>query len=123
MLPAMPRVLLVDDDPAMLRLLQVNFRIEGFETSTATHGEEALEALRADPPDAVVLDLMLPGIDGLEVHRRIRADPALSSIPVVFLTGRAIDDMDAPDGAVFVAKPFDPAVLVAAVRERAGGAP
>jgi DNA-binding response OmpR family regulator len=121
MLPGMPKVLLVDDDPAMLRLLQVNFRLEGFETATASHGEEALDALRADAPDVVVLDMMLPGIDGLEVHRRMRADVALASIPVVFLTGRPIGDTAAPESATFVAKPFDPAALVAVVRERAGG--
>ena len=116
----MPRVLLVDDDPAMLRLLEVNFRLEGFTVATAGRGEDALRAIRAEPPDVVVLDLMLPGIDGLEVHRAMREDPALAAVPVVFLTGRAVDDADAPLGADFVAKPFDPADLVALVRDRAG---
>ena len=114
----MPRVLLVDDDPAMLRLLEVNFRLEGFETATASHGEEALAAIRESPPDAVVLDVMLPGIDGLEVYRRMRAEPPLAGVPVVFLTGRAVED-GTVDGAIFVTKPFDPAVLVGLVRARA----
>ncbi len=121
--PWMPRVLLVDDDPAMLRLLEVNFRLEGFETTTASHGEEAIAAIRQDPPDVVVLDVMLPGIDGLEVHRRMLADPALADVPVVFLTGRAVDTADALDGVTFVSKPFDPAVLVGLVRARTGARP
>ena len=114
--------MLVDDDPAMLRLLEINFRLEGFQTSTASHGEEALATLAADPPDVVVLDVMLPGIDGREVHRRMRAVPALASVPVVFLTGRALDEDATSDGAVFVGKPFDPAVLVRIVRDLAGPA-
>ena len=117
MLLGMPRVLLVDDDPAMLRLLEVNFRLEGFETATASHGEEALESIRADRPDAVVLDVMLPGIDGLEVHRRMRADPTLTSVPVVFLTARAFNE-EAFEGEVFMSKPFDPGALIGLVRER-----
>ena len=119
----MPRVLLVDDDPAMLRLLEVNFRLEGFETVTASHGEEALAALQARPPDAVVLDVMLPGIDGWEVHRRMQADASLAEVPVVFLTGRTPDDDVAPGGAEFVVKPFDPAALVALVRTRTAAVP
>ena len=122
MLRVMPRVLLVDDDPAMLRLLEVNFRLDGFQISTATHGEEAIAAIRSSPPDVVVLDLMLPGIDGLEVHRRMREDPALAPIPVVFLTGRSVEDTEPPQGSSFVAKPFDPAALVELVRARAGTA-
>jgi DNA-binding response OmpR family regulator len=115
-------VLIVDDDPAMLRLLEVNFRLEGFVTTTATHGEEALAAILDDPPDAVVLDVMLPGIDGLEVRRRLRAEPATASLPIVFLTGRPVEGVEDDADSAFVAKPFDPAVLVALVRERARSA-
>jgi DNA-binding response OmpR family regulator len=117
----MPRVLLVDDDPVMLRLLEVNFRLEGFDTTTATRGEEAVEAIRADPPDALVLDVMLPGIDGHDVVRAIRAEPAAAELPVVFLTGRATDDprFEAP-GISVMGKPFDLQDLVALVRSRIG---
>jgi DNA-binding response OmpR family regulator len=118
----MPRVLLVDDDPAMLRLLEVNFRLEGFETVTATRGEEAVDAVRADPPDAVVLDVMLPGMDGHEVVRTIRDEPAAATLPVVFLTGRSTDDdprFEGP-GIAVLGKPFDPQELVALVRAGIG---
>jgi DNA-binding response OmpR family regulator len=120
MLGPMARVLLVDDDPAILRLLEVNFRLEGFETVTASRGEQALEAAAASRPDAIVLDVMLPGLDGTEVFRRLREDETLASVPVVFLSARSRDDdlvrADQLD-ATYVTKPFDPSALVETVRD------
>ena len=72
----MPRVLLVDDDPAILRLLEVNFRIEGFDVDAAATARRRSRASPPTPPDAVVLDVMLPGMDGHEVFARLRARPA-----------------------------------------------
>ncbi len=121
----MARVLLVDDDPVILRLLEINFRLEGFETSSALRGEAALEAADQDPPDAVVLDVMLPDLDGLEVYRRLRERPALARTPIIFLSARGKDE-SLPPGATDVAymtKPFDPAKLVATVRDRIAGTP
>ena len=66
----MPRVLLVDDDPAILRLLEVNFRMEGFDVDAADHGEVAIAAAAATRPDVAILDLMLPGMDGREILAR-----------------------------------------------------
>jgi DNA-binding response OmpR family regulator len=116
-----PRVLLVDDDPVILRLLDVNFRLEGFETATANRGDQVLDAARAQAPDAIVLDLMLPGLDGYEVIAALKADAALSAIPVVLLTARAMDEDRARAASVdadYVTKPFDPGELVALVRSR-----
>jgi two-component system, OmpR family, response regulator len=119
-----PRVLLVDDDPTMLKLLEVNFALEGFDVVAARSGEEALDRAATDRPDAVVLDVTLPGIDGHEVAARLRADPATAHAALVFLTGRSVSDVasstlvDVP----FVTKPFDPADLVALVRTRIGDA-
>jgi DNA-binding response OmpR family regulator len=121
----MPRVLLVDDDPVILRLLDVNFRLEGFETATASRGDQVLDAARAEVPDAIVLDLMLPGLDGYEVIAALKADEALASIPVVLLTARAMDEDRARAASVdadYVTKPFDPGDLVALVRSRTEGA-
>lgn len=119
-MPDGPRVLLVDDDPAMLRLLEVNFRLEGFVVRTASRGEEAVASIMDDPPDAVVLDVMMPGLDGYQVAARVREDPALASLPIVFLTARVLDeerDQGAGlDDVEFMTKPFDPADLVLAVR-------
>jgi two-component system OmpR family response regulator len=117
----MARILLVDDDPAILRLLEVNFRLEGFETTTASRGEDAIAAASTWRPDAIVLDLMLPGLDGAEVYRRLQDDDELAAVPVVFLSARsAEDDVLSLRGtdATFVTKPFDPAALVETVRDR-----
>ena len=111
----MPTVLLVDDDPVILRLLEVNFRLEGFDTMTASRGPEAL-ALAARQPDAIVLDLMLPEMDGHEVFRRLREDPQLGAIPVVFLTARALDTTPVAPGVRYITKPFDTAALIETVR-------
>jgi len=119
-----PVVLLVDDDPVITRLLEVNFRLDGFKVGIASRGDAALERARAVPPDAIVLDVMLPGLDGFEVARQMRAIPNLKDVPVVFLTARSPDDQQAQAQDLgnidFVAKPFEPVELVALVRRRVG---
>lgn len=118
--PAAPRVLVVDDDPVIVRLLEVNFRLEGFEVEVATGGERAVELARASRPDAVVLDVMMPGLDGREVHRRLREEAGLAGTPVVFLSARPRDDDPGggypSDVVAYVTKPFEPHELVALVR-------
>jgi two-component system KDP operon response regulator KdpE len=113
----MTRVLVVDDEPPIVRAVAANLRVRGFEVLTATNGETALAAVETHQPDCVVLDLGLPGIDGLEVLRRLRT---WTQIPVVVLT--AIDserdkvaalDLGADD---YVTKPFGVAELMARVR-------
>jgi DNA-binding response OmpR family regulator len=119
------RVLLVDDDPVILRLLEVNFRLGGFAVETASRGEDALTAAAASDPEAVVLDVMMPGLDGFEVCRRLRELPGQEQTPVVFLTAAAQERgvPDEPLGPVdVVAKPFDPAQIVELVRNRITGA-
>jgi len=113
-----PRVLLVDDDPVILRLLEVNFRIEGFVTDLARHGDEALEKVATAPPDAAVLDITMPGDDGYEVARKLRARDGMSSLPIVFLTARADDGVldETLRGVDRLPKPFDPAEVVRRVR-------
>src|SRR5207247_6341033 len=116
-----PTVLLVDDDPVILRLLEVNFRLEGFDTMTASRGPEAL-ALAARQPDAIVLDLMLPEMDGHEVYRRLHEDPLVSAIRVVFLTARALDTTPMAPGVRYITKPFDAQALIETVRASIEGA-
>jgi DNA-binding response OmpR family regulator len=115
------RVLVVDDDPQVLRLLRVNFELEGYEVLSATNGEEALELVRGDSPDVVVCDVMMPGIDGLEVVRRLRADPATVSMPLVVVSAKA-QRADVSHGLrlgadAYVTKPFDPAELLDVVAQ------
>ncbi len=121
MLRSMPHVLVVDDDPVILRLLEVNFRLEGFDVSMATRGEEAIALAASGSPDVVVLDVMLPGMDGHQVYRGLRENPETSRIPVIFLSARAMDEdiaRYATEDVDYVTKPFDPSELVDAVRRR-----
>ena len=111
------RILVVDDDPLMVRLVRANLEKAGFRVRSAVDGEAALDAVVEDPPDLVILDLMLPRLDGYEVCRRIRE---LSLVPVVMLTARGeqVDklrgfEMGADD---YLTKPFAPAELLARVR-------
>jgi len=117
---ALPRILVVDDDPVILRLLQVNFRLEGYDVVTASRGDEALRIAKEQTPDVIVLDVMMPGIDGYEVCRELKEDPATAGAPVIFLSARA-QDADRDRGyalgvVAYVTKPFDPAQLVDVVR-------
>ncbi len=126
----MPRVLVVDDDPQVLGLLRLNFEMEGYDVSCASDGSEALQVVARDNPDVVVCDVMMPGIDGLEVVRRLRADPATADLPVVVLSAKAMrSDLRAGMEAgadEYVTKPFDPVELIDVVgrllaeRERRG---
>jgi DNA-binding response OmpR family regulator len=115
-----PRILLVDDDPVIVRLLQLNFRLEGFEVETASRGDEALERAVATAPDAIVLDVMMPGLDGWEVCRRLKQTPGFEGTPIVFLSARTGDEDRQRGYALgvvsYVTKPFDPQELVAVVR-------
>jgi DNA-binding response OmpR family regulator len=124
-----PRILVADDDPVIVRLLQVNFKLEGYDVETAAHGEEAIQKARDLAPGLILLDVMMPGLDGWEVCRRLKEDAATASIPIVFLSARAQED-DRKRGlelgvAEYVTKPFDPGELVGLVGRlisgRAGG--
>lgn len=123
--PVQPRILIVDDDPVIRRLLQLNFRLEGFVVDVAARGDEALEMVGATPPDAIVLDVTMPDMDGWEVARQLRAVPASQTLPIVFLSARSrMQDVDqaASLGATYLAKPFDPGALVLMIREALEGA-
>ena len=111
------RVLVVDDDPSIRELASLYLEREGFQVSTAADGEEALEAVRQKAPSLVVLDLMLPKLDGFEVCRRLRRD---SDVPILMLTARS-DDVDKIVGLElgaddYLAKPFNPREMVARVK-------
>lgn len=114
------RVLVVDDEPIILRLLQVNLRLEGFEVVACSNGEDALRRIEQQPPDVAVLDVVLPGIDGFEVCRRLREAPATADVPVVMVTAQAQDEDRERGYALgvfeYVTKPFQPPALVAIVR-------
>jgi DNA-binding response OmpR family regulator len=111
------RILVVDDDPLILRLVRMNLDKAGYKTVTAVNGEEAIDVVSSELPDLVILDLMLPKVDGYEVCRRIRE---FSLVPVVMLTakGEQVDklrgfEMGADD---YLTKPFAPPELLARVQ-------
>ena|SRR5688572_6655353 len=114
------RILVADDDPSILRLLQLNFELEGFEVQTASDGEEALAKARSSLPDVIVLDVMMPGLDGWEVCRRLKEDEITRDVPVVLLTALG-QEKERRHGlelgaAEYVQKPFDPDRLVDVVK-------
>jgi two-component system response regulator MtrA len=112
-------VLVVDDDPALAEMLGIVLRTEGFEPSFVADGDRALAAFRSTRPDLVLLDLMLPGTDGIDVCRQIRVE---SGTPIVMLTARG-DTVDVVLGLEsgaddYIVKPFKPKELVARMRAR-----
>jgi phosphate regulon transcriptional regulator PhoB len=114
------RVLVVEDEPDIRDLLAFHLERDGYQVTRATTGLEALRQLRAAPPDLVILDLMLPELDGLEVCRRLRADPATAALPVIMLTAKG-DEVDRVVGLEmgaddYVVKPFSPKEMLARVR-------
>ena len=117
--PAQGRVLIVDDDPALAEMLSIVLAGEGFDCRVCSRGDEATAEVRAYQPDVVLLDIMLPGKDGIEVCREVRAE---SGVPIVMLTARS-DTVDVVVGLEsgaddYVVKPFKPKELVARVRAR-----
>jgi DNA-binding response OmpR family regulator len=113
--PTEATVLVVDDDPVIVELLRVNFEMEGYQVLAATDGEAALERAVADHPDIVVLDVMMPRLDGLEVARRLRRDEATKGLPIILLSAKA-QGPDIQAGLAiaddYVTKPFDPLELL-----------
>jgi CheY-like chemotaxis protein len=110
------RVLIVEDDHVIRELLVVNLEMEGHEAVTAADGAEALAAVDAHAPDVVLLDMMLPGVDGWEVTARLKGDDVTEQIPIVALSARAMQaDIDrGRELGVdhYVTKPFDPIELM-----------
>jgi DNA-binding response OmpR family regulator len=109
-------VLVVDDDPVILKLLEVNFEMEGFQVVRAADGAEGLERAREVRPDIVVLDVMMPRMTGYEVAKALREDDGTAHIPIIFVTARA-QSSDVEKGMElgvedYVTKPFDPLDLI-----------
>jgi two-component system, OmpR family, alkaline phosphatase synthesis response regulator PhoP len=113
-------ILVVDDDPKIVRVVEINLTQAGYQVRTAADGEQALAAVTQERPDLVLLDVMMPRLDGFETLKRLKADPALTDIPVVMLTARAQDE-DVFEGygtgaQWYLTKPFEPEELRQVVR-------
>jgi CheY-like chemotaxis protein len=106
------KILVVDDEEQVLQLVATLLETQDHDVTTASHGEEALQAVDADRPDAILLDIMMPGVDGATVAQRLRETPDTADIPIIFLTGLVdADEMRKRGpkigGQYFLAKPFD----------------
>ena len=117
------RILVADDDPVILRLLEVNLGLEGFEVETAARGEEALTKARESHPALILLDVMMPGLNGWDVARELKADPDTADVPVVLLSARTQEE-DRRRGQelgadAYITKPFDPSELAETIRRLA----
>src|SRR5437016_14487873 len=117
----MTKILVVDDEPDAVELVEFNLRSAGYEVVKAGDGAEALKKARAHSPDLIVLDLMLPEVDGLEVCKILRRDPATSAIPIIMVTAKAAEidrvlglELGADD---YITKPFSPRELVLRVKK------
>ena len=114
------RILVVEDEEDILELVRYNLSREGYQVLCVTSGEEALERAGSESLDLVVLDLMLPGIDGLEVAKRLKNDSKTRDIPIIMLTAKGSEadivtglELGADD---YITKPFSPRILIARIR-------
>jgi len=117
-------VLVVDDDPVIQKLLQVNFEMEGYNVVTASDGAEGLERARSEHPDIVILDVMMPKMNGLEVASTLKSDSATAGIPIILLSAKA-QEADVQAGRQtgaddYFTKPFDPLELLERVARLVG---
>ena len=119
-MPEKKKILIVDDEKALISLVSLHMKMSGYDVLSAANGEKALEIAKEEKPDLIILDLMLPKIDGWETCKRLRQDPEIKNVPVIMLTARAeIEDKlkgfeaGADD---YVTKPFSPRELVSRVK-------
>lgn len=110
------RILVVDDEVYIVHILEFSLSMEGYEVLTAFDGEEAIQRIEADSPDLVVLDIMMPKLDGYEVCRRVREDERFAGLPIILLSAKGRDN-DVKKGLEYGAdsymtKPFRPRVLL-----------
>jgi CheY-like chemotaxis protein len=118
------KILVVDDEPTIVRLMEFILARQGHEMLVAVNGQEALEHIRAHAPDLVLLDIMMPRIDGYEVARALRADPATADLPIIMLSAKAQEE-DIRKGVEvgvdeYITKPFSPEHLVHVVADYLG---
>jgi excisionase family DNA binding protein len=115
------KILVVDDDPRLREYLRVNLEMEGYEVLEAGSAEEGLAALDEEAPDLILLDVMMPGVDGWQMLSRVRERHGLESIPVVMFSGKVDSEQAAAaeeaGAQAFIGKPFDPQQLIASTKQ------
>jgi len=119
-MPVQHRILIADDDPDIVQFVRVNLELEGFAVDTASNGQEAVDAVLADPPDVCLLDVMMPVMDGMSALKLLRRHPAVANTSIIMLTARARTE-DRVEGLElgaddYITKPFDLTELVARIK-------
>jgi two-component system alkaline phosphatase synthesis response regulator PhoP/two-component system response regulator VicR len=114
------KILAVDDERHIVRLVQINLQKEGYEVVTAGNGREALEKVESEKPDLIVMDVMMPEMDGFEALEKLKANPETAQIPIIMLTAKA-QDADVFSGwqkgaDLYLTKPFNPSELLTFVK-------
>ena len=119
-----PLILIVDDDPRIREFVRVNLEMDGFAVREAGSAEEGLAALEAEPPDLILLDVMMPQVDGWQMLQRVRERHGVDSIQVIMFSGQvdeaAADQAEARGAQAFVGKPFNPQELVSRTKDLLG---
>ncbi len=115
----MSRLVIAEDSPHMLRLLEMTLRKAGHTWTACAAGDTALAAIRSEKPEAVVLDIIMPGMNGLDVLSALKADPTTAGIPVIMLTARGQNltrqQAEESGASAFLTKPFSPTELIATI--------
>ena len=115
------RILLVDDEKQLVEMMQMRLEAGGYAVLSAYDGQEALDKARTEKPDLIILDLMLPKVDGYKVCRMLKFDEIYKNIPVILFSARAQEEdikLGKEVGAeAYITKPFDPAILLAKIKE------
>lgn len=110
------KILIVDDEPYMLRIIELSLRKGGHQLIVGRNGREAVALARQEKPQAIVMDVLMPEMDGLQALRAVRQDPATSAIPVIMLTARGQiltrQEAEASGASLFLTKPFSPTQLL-----------
>lgn len=119
------KILIADDDPVILKLLQVNLEMEGYDVVMAEDGQAAVQQANSTKPDLIILDIMMPKMDGLSVRQALLETPELKDTPVIFLSARAqLTDIQkgyAAGVTEYVTKPFDPSDLLELIEQVLAG--
>lgn len=120
------KILVVDDEPDILKVLVARLKEQGYETITALDGEQALAQAEQHKPDLIILDIMMPGMDGTEAAQKLKENPKTENIPIIFLSALQTkteeeSEGDRIGGNVILSKPFEINILLAKIREMSSG--
>lgn len=119
--PTGPTILIVDDDDRLREYVRANLELEGYVVREASNAEEGLRALEEEPPDLVLLDVMMPRVDGWEMLRRVQEEHGVGTIPVLMFSGKVdegqLAEADARGVSGFIGKPFDPQQLIESAKQ------